>query len=446
MSAINSNSGRRVVIVGGGLSGLAAAYDLARAGQHVTLLESAPVLGGLASSLQLNGETVEHFYHFICRSDRYLVDLVNELGLSDQLHWRHTRTSFYHNGRLYAFGTPIDLLRFSAVPFFQRVRFGLHILRSRFRSNWRWLDEFPAKAWLIENIGEEAYNVIWHPLLRIKFGDHYDKISAAWIWHRIWRVARSRQQLWGRESFGYLTHGSATVVERLAQWLQQQPNVTVRTGTRVKSIEIEDQAVRAVELETDRVTCDAAISTVALPVLDRLVPGQQDSYFSKIRQVQYIGLVCALFNLKQPFSDNFWLNINDPRISFSGVIEQTNLNRNLRDAGLNLLYVPIYVPVSEPRYRYSDEQLYAEYIPMLKLVNPAFDEGWIRDRFVARAAYAQAACTTHFAALRPDHRASLRGLYVTDSTQFYPEDRTLSAAIEQGRKAAACCLEDGAER
>jgi protoporphyrinogen oxidase len=109
---------------------------------------------------------------------------------------------------------------------------------------------------------------------------------------------------------------------------------------------------------------------------------------------------------------------------------------------LNLLYVPYYLATSTPRYRFSDNQLYDEYVPMLKLVNPSFDESWIEDFFVSRAAYAQAVCTTHFSRLRPEHRTPLRGLYVTDSTQFYPEDRTLSAAIEQGRKAAAFCLED----
>ena len=439
---MTTNSQRHIVVIGGGLAGLTAAYDLARAGQRVTLIDNAPALGGLASSLTLNGETVENFYHFICRSDRHLVDLVNEIGLSDQLHWRHTQTSFYHDGRLYGFGTPIDLLRFSAVPFTQRMRFGLHILRSRYRSNWRWLDEFPAKAWLIENIGEEAYNVIWHPLLRIKFGDYYDKISAAWIWHRIWRVARSRQQLWGRESFGYLTHGSATLVNRLVEWLQQQPQVTLRAGVHVKSIELQDQTVNAVELEDGRLACDAVISTVALPVLDRLIPGQLDAYFAKARQVKYIGVVCALFSLNRPFSNNFWLNINDPRISFNGIIEQTNLNQHLRNAGLNLIYVPYYLPTTEPRYSYSDEQLDVEYCTMLRLVNPAFEESWITERFITRAPYAQAVCSTHFADLIPPHRTPLRGLYVTDSTQFYPEDRTLSAAIEQGRIAARCWRED----
>ena len=434
------------VIVGGGLSGLAAAFDLARAGERVTLVEGAPTLGGLASSIQLRGETVESFYHFICRHDDHLVHLVHELALGRELHWRHTHTAFFHDGRHYRFGSPLDLLRFTAVPFLQRVRFGWHVTRSSIRSNWRWLDEIPARAWLIENIGEEAYNVIWHPLLKIKFGDQYDRISAAWIWHRIWRVAQSRRGWLRRAVFGYLTHGSDTLVRTLVARLQALPNVSVRTGVRVKTADVRNGDIRGVHLEDGTLPCDALISTVALPALDRLVPAQTSEYFRKVRQIEYIGVVCALFSLKRPFTRNFWLNINDPRICFNGVIEQTNLNHHLRRAGLNLLYVPYYLPTSEPRYSFTDSQLYAEYIPMLKLVNPRFDESWIDEFFVSRAAYAQAVCTTNFIGLQPGHRTPIRGLYVTDSTQFYPEDRTLSAAIEQGRKAARFRLEDAAKR
>lgn len=431
------------VIVGGGLSGLAAARDLALAGQRVTLLESAPVVGGLASSRLLKGETVEHFYHFICRDDDSIVNLVQELGLSAHLRWGHAPTGFFHEGRHYPFGSPSDLLRFSAVPLGQRVRLGWHVARSVLQSDWRGLDGLSARAWLIDNIGEEAYNVIWHPLLRVKFGDDYDKISAAWLWHRIVRVARSRRPRWGRSMFGYLTYGSDTIVRALRGFLAAQPNVSLRPGTRVISVDVQDNAVRGVRLEQESIDCTAVISTVALPVFDRLVPGQTSQYFDRLRRVRYIGVVCALFSLKRPFTRNFWLNINDPAISFNGIIEQTNLNRNLREAGLNVLYVPHYLATSEPRYSYTDTALFDEYVPMLKVVNPEFDESWIDEFFVARAAYAQAVCHTHFADLRPDHRTPIRRLYVTDSAQFYPEDRTLSAAIQQGRKAAALCLEDG---
>ena len=124
------------------------------------------------------------------------------------------------------------------------------------------------------------------------------------------------------------------------------------------------------------------------------------------------------------------------------MIEQTNLNQNLRTAGLNILYVPFYLPTTEPRYNATPDELYTEYIPMLKQVNPAFDETWIKEWHVFRTPFAQAVCTTHFLDQMPDHRSPIRGLYVTDSTQFYPEDRTLSAAIQQGRTAAHHILED----
>lgn len=436
---------KRVVVIGAGLSGLAASYDLAHAGCHVTLVEASKDLGGLASSVQIEGNPVERFYHFICRSDEHLLRLVDELGLGEKVFWHQTRTSFYHEGRYYAFGTPLDLLRFSAVPAAQRVRFGMHVLASRFRRKWRWLDQMPAKPWLIEWIGEEAYNVIWHPLLKVKFGDHHDKISAAWIWHRIWRIAASRNSLFERESFGCLEHGTATIVEALVARLRALPNVDLYTDAPVRPLTVRHGQVAEVQFGDRTVQCDAVISTVALPALDRLVPGQADPYFERARGIQYIGVVCMMLSLDRPFSKYFWTNINDRRVSFNGIVEQSALNQNLRDRGLNILYVPFYLPTSDARYKAKDEDLLAEYVGMLKLLNPAFDSSWIKEWRVFRAPYAQPIFGVNFLDVMPDHRSPIQGLYVTDSTQFYPEDRTISAAIAQGRKVAAMILSEGRE-
>jgi protoporphyrinogen oxidase len=411
-----------------------------RAGFHVTLLEAAADFGGLASSIRLEGHPIERFYHFICRADRHLLALVDELGLGDKLFWHQTRTSFYYDGAPYAFGSPFDLLQFTPIPWSQRLRFGVHVLLSRYRAQWKWLDQVPAKPWLIESIGERAYDVIWHPLLKVKFGDFHDKISAAWVWHRIWRVAASRRSVLERETFGCLEHGTATIVDALVEWLRKQPNAVVRTGARVQPLDIQNGRVVAVKTADEVFPCDAAVSTVALPALGRLVPGERGPYFDSARSVEYLGVVCMLLSLKHPFSSSFWTNINDPRVSFNGVIEQSALNQNLRDKGLNVLYVPFYLPTSEPRYGRSDESLLDEYVPMLKVINPAFDRSWIKEYHVFRTPYAQPVFTTNFVARMPAHQTPIDGFYVTDSTQFYPEDRTISAAIEQGRKVAGMIL------
>jgi protoporphyrinogen oxidase len=433
---------KRVVVVGGGLSGLAASYDLARAGWHVTLVEAAKDLGGLASSVKIEGTPVERFYHFICRRDEHLMQLIGELGLEDKLSWQRTRTSFFHEGRYYRFGSPLDLLRFTAIPPAQRLRFGVHILLARFRESWQFLDQMPAKPWLIEWIGREAYEVIWHPLLKVKFGDYHDKVSAAWIWHRIWRIAASRNNLFEGESFGCLEHGTATIVEALVDRLRKLPNVEIALGQPVQPLALKDNKVSEVSLGGRALPADAVISTVALPQLDRLAPGQTDPYFERARKVEYIGVVCMMLVLDRPFGPYFWTNINDRRVSFNGVIEQSNLNVDLKNKGINIVYVPFYIPTTDRRYKARDEELFDEYCGMLKLLNEGFDRSWVKEWHVFRAAYAQPIFTTNFLELMPDHRTPVHGLYVTDSTQFYPEDRTISAAIAQGRKVAKMILQD----
>ncbi len=55
---------------------------------------------------------------------------------------------------------------------------------------------------------------------------------------------------------------------------------------------------------------------------------------------------------------------------------------------------------------------------MLRLLNPEFDESWIKEWRVFRAPYAQPIFDTNFLDVMPDHRTPIQGLYVTDSTQF----------------------------
>ncbi len=430
------NQPAHIVVIGGGLAGLAAAYDLGRKGLAVTLLESRPELGGLASSFEFQGAPVERFYHFICRADTDLVQLVDELGIGSKLHWRQTRTSFFHDGRMYSFGTPLDLLRFTPVPFVQRLRFGFNILQSRYRRDWQKLDGRTAKEWLVASIGKEGYSVIWDPLLRVKFGELHDQISAAWIWHRIWRVASSRERLWQRESMGYLEQGSATLVDTLAARIQRDPNVSVRCGTRVSRIEILDDRVHAVRLENgDLIHCDSVISTVALPILAQMAPDLPAGYLAEITRINYIGVVCMMLVLRRPLTNSFWINTHDPRIAFNGFIEYTNLNPR-PDMNSRILYVPFYLPITDERFRRQDQDLFVENVNALRCLVPSFSAEWVEDYFVFREQHAQAVCHLDFSRHVPSHQTPVRNLYITDSVQFYPEDRSLSAAIRLGRRVA----------
>jgi protoporphyrinogen oxidase len=437
-----------VCVLGAGLAGLAAARDLALAGRNPIVLEASRSTGGLAESLDVGGTPIERFYHFLCTGDHDLLELCDELGIADTVRWGRGGTAFYFDGRLYGFSGPSDLLRFAPVPMGQRLRFGLNVIRSRYRRSWRSLDRVPAREWLIRQIGRQAYDVIWHPLLQIKFGDAHDRVSAAWIWHRIHRVARSRRSLLSGEVLGALDHGSARVVDALARVLEGHPRAEVRVASPVERVEVEHGRVVGVRVRghAEPVACDAVLSTGALPRLLDVAPDLSSEERARFATVDYLGVVCILFRLRRPLTGTFWININDRRIPFNGVIEYTALNPHPRFGGSTMLYVPHYLPVDHPRFGYDDDRLRAESIAGLKLLQPAFDESWVEEMHVSKARHAQAVCTVGFSDLVPDHRTSVEGLYLTDSTQFYPEDRTLSAAVRLGRTVAGMIDADLAVR
>ncbi len=427
-----------VCIIGAGLAGLSAAYDLGRHGHDVIVLEASEDIGGLASSILLDGRIIERFYHFICTGDSDLIQFINELGIGEQLHWLGSKTSFYYEGDLYDFGSPVDLVRFNPIPFLQRIRFGLNIIDSRFRTNWLKLDQVSAKSWLIQQIGRQAYNVIWDPLLRVKFGDFHDQVSAAWIWHRIHRVATSRRRLWEGDYLGYLENGSDSVISATLNHLREMPNVEIRTGTRVDRVLIEGEKVRGVQLEdqNEELACSYVISTIALSLLPKIASALPIDFMSKINQIDYLGVICGLLKLRQPLTDSFWVNINDSQIPFNGFIEYSNLNQHLDIGSKGIVYIPYYISTSNPRFSYSDDRLISEFINGLQCIRPDFNESWIEDVIISRASNAQAVCTINFTNLVLPHQTPVEGLFITDSSQYYPEYRTISAAIRLGRRVA----------
>src|SRR5574337_598354 len=117
--------GREALIVGGGASGLSAAYWLLLGGWHVTLLERQSLPGGLASSVSVQGATVERFYHHIFVGQDDIIRMANELVMGDQVIWRETKMGFFTGNRLYPFNGPLDLLRFRPLPWASRIRLGM---------------------------------------------------------------------------------------------------------------------------------------------------------------------------------------------------------------------------------------------------------------------------------------------------------------------------------
>jgi protoporphyrinogen oxidase len=412
----------KIAIIGGGISGLSAAFRLSGQGHEVDVFEASPFIGGLVSTFNLDGACVEKFYHFLCRGDDGYVAMAKELGLEKGLRWAPGKTGFYHDGREYGFTSPLDLLRFSAIPFTQRLRFGLFALEARARQEWRQLDEIRAQPWLTDRLGQRAYEVVWKPLLEMKFGELHKTVSAAWVWHRVSRVAKSKGTL------GYLEGGSELFYTTLVDAIRSR-GARIHTSRPVRRILETNGRVQALDMVDGTVVeCDQVISSAPLNILAKLLPPRWIEYAQQLEGIQYVGVVCAVMKLKRRVSKYFWLNVNDPRIACNGIIEFTNLNPNMCADG-HVVYVPYYLPTTAALYTADASVAFEQSWQSLKYLNPSLKDSDLIAHEVFKAPYAQAICPTGFLDLMPQPQAPIEGLHLLDSTFLYPEDRTQSGLI-----------------
>ena len=419
----------RIGVIGGGISGLAAACALTRDGHHVELFERDDAVGGLIATCDLAGTCIERYYHFLCAGDRGYFDLCRDLGLGGHLRFKKSRTGFFHDGIAYPFTSALDLLRFAPIPVSQRVRFGLFALEARMREEWRQLDELTAKPWLIDRIGLRAYSVIWEPLLSLKFGEAHERISAAWVWHRLHRVARSKGRM------GYLESGSRLLLDTLLARIREQGGI-LHTTRSVEGVLTEAGRVRGLRLrDGETYACDHVISTLPLSATADLLPPEHAAYADALRAVKYIGVVCVVAKLARPVTRCFWLNVNDSRIPFNGIIEYTNLNGMAKNTG-HIVYVPYYVSTDHPVYTSSDDGVLEQSWHALERIAPGLRDTDLIAHRVFRAPYAQAICPTGFLNVLPKDDPPIAGLHLLDSAFLYPEDRTQSGLILRARACA----------
>src|ERR1043166_2663288 len=129
-----------VAIIGGGITGISIAYELAKLGVSFTLYERNSRIGGLLGSFKLGKSWLEKYFHHIFLSDHAIREMIQEVGLQKDLIWKITPMGIYAEGKTYSLDSAIDLLRLEPLSFFDRLRFGLKVLDTQKRHDGIQLD------------------------------------------------------------------------------------------------------------------------------------------------------------------------------------------------------------------------------------------------------------------------------------------------------------------
>lgn len=422
--------GQRIAVLGAGPMGLAVAYQLTLDGHQPVLFEADDRVGGMTASFDFNGLEIERYYHFHCISDHAFLKMLNELGIADQMRWVETKMGYWYQNRLQAWGNPLALLKFKGLSLIAKVRYGLHAFLCTKRDNWTPLDNVEATGWIKRWVGAEAYEVLWRRLFDYKFYEFTDNLSAAWIWSRIRRIGRSRYSLF-REKLGYLEGGSNTLLQAMRSAIESKGG-EVRLKSPVSKVVIESNKVLGVEVGGRLEYFDKVISTIPLPYVSKLMPDLPSDVLFKFKSIKNIAVVCVIAKLRKRVTENFWLNTNDPEMDIPGLVEYSNL----RPLDQHVVYVPFYMPGEHPKFSEQDQVFLDKVRRYLTKINPDLADDDFIDIRASRYRYAQPICDPGYLSKLPPVALPVHGLWVADTSYYYPEDRGISESIDFGRKMA----------
>jgi protoporphyrinogen oxidase len=424
---MNNPQPQSVCVIGAGALGLSAAYFLSRSSKvkndiTVTVLEGSDSPGGLAGSHTLvNGESIESYYHHVFKTDRYFIDLCQDLSMSHEICFRPATAGHYYREELYKLGGPADILFGNLLSPISRVRFLAASLYLKFRLEKRF-SGLSAIDGSKKFYGSEATKKIWLPLLEGKFNQSCKDVPMSWLASRI----RDRSI-----DLGYCKNGFHRFYERLAATCLTQ-GVRINYNTKVETVRQQSNSV-----EINGTAYDLCLSTVG-PVIDKSIGinGQGS-------KIGYLGAICVVYELDSNPNFPYWTNYCDPNSPVLAVINHRELESSERFGDCFPVYTAAYLEPDHKLFNASDNDISALfYEPIDKIAQAIKIKANLacKRATVYRSRYAQPLINPDIG-LNPIINCS-GPIYTASMHSIYPNDRGQNYAIMLGKMMALSILAD----
>lgn len=364
------------------MTGLTLALRLQDQGAVVTVFDQAAEFGGLSAAAEFPGFTWDRFYHVIAGGDLELQALLRELGLAEQLHWRTVTQGIWLDDAVRPLVGPLDLLRLPGMSVLDKLRLGWFALRGHRHLPRAGIDSATSVEWVRERCGARAASRFWQPLLRAKLGAAAERASARFLHATFARLQRARQG-GHRERFGYVTGGYRTILDALVQRLRERGAVMF-AATKVVDVRATPSGA-IVDCARGSMSFDRAVVTLPNAPLANVVHDLPAATKATLRSTTYLGAVVTAVAGRTPLSGHYILNLCDPRLSITGILEMTAVVDRSQTAGSTLVYLPRYEVADSPVFAESDEVLAQQALADLHRVFPVTMRNWQLGHVVHRA-------------------------------------------------------------
>ena len=420
----------KLTIIGGGMTGLTAAYLAAKKGEKVTIIEGSNKIGGLLNTFEIGGNQLEHYYHHFFTQDAELHWLLKELKIDDQTGYYKTSMGVFRNGKLFGFNGIVDLLKFKPANLFDKFRWGLTTLYLGKIAHATKSEDVSTLKWFYKWAGKGMTDALWKPMLDIKFGPYADKVPLTWMIGRLAQRLNSRKG--GDERLAYIKGSWKTLLDAMKAELEKM-GVQIICKEPVEELFISDNKINGIK--TKNLTIEGGKYLITIPSI----------YFDKVKglpvdfggkNIEYFGAVCTILELKKSLSNIYWMNVADDGFPFGGVIEHTNMIPKEEYNGSHIVYLSRYFAMTEDLAKMNEDEIKELMVPPLKRINPEFNEDWIKNVFVFKTNTAATVCDLNFSKKVPACKTDVENLYVANMTHIYPDERSTNNSI---RVAAEAC-------
>jgi len=428
------NNNKSIGIIGGGVLGMTLALFLAEKGFHLSIVEKASKPGGLVSPWKIGEYTWDQFYHVILQSDRYLIEILELLGLSDQINWDYTKTDFFINGQFYSMSNIMEFITFPPLNFLDKLRLGFTIYYASKIKSFKQLEKISCVDWLKKLSGKRTVEKIWSPLLRSKLGKHYRLTSASFIWSTIARMYAARRTGNKQEKFGYVNGGYATILANFRKHLNNA-GVNFHLKSTVTKITQNENYVTVETAEGNSFNFNDVILTVPCPQITDYCPQLSSSEKQRLQKVLYQGLICASLVLKKPLRGYYYTNITDEWIPFTGVIEMTALVNRGYFGGNSLVYLPRYMTEDDPFWQKSNGEIRDDFLKALQHMFPTLQEEDVLLFKISKVREIMPIVTLNYSKdLLPVTKTSLRHIFIVNSAQIVDGTWNVNEVVRLAKK------------
>ncbi|MBI4065544.1 NAD(P)/FAD-dependent oxidoreductase [Candidatus Gottesmanbacteria bacterium] len=438
----------KIAIIGGGFTGLTAAYELTKRGHEVSLFEKDKTLGGLAHGFKLPNWnwSLEKAYHHLFTNDDVILSLIKELSLSDKLIIKRPITANYWDGQIYPFDSPQNLLSFPGLPMIDKLRTAVFLAALKVTPFWQPLESVTAEQLFVSIGGKRAWETIWRSLMIGKFGDYADSVAASWLWARIKKRT---------PNLCYIEGGFQTLVDRLSKAIRDHEG-TIYTNTSISSMEKGARGQYYVLWEKQKQRFDRILLTIPTPIALKLIPNWKLEIGNwKLLSIPHLHAQTLILETLEPLLKGvYWLNILDRSFPFLAVVAHTNFMDPKHYGGHYLTYFGNYLPEGHPYLSLTAEQLLKKFLPYINKLTSINSEFRIqssesmkkKSKFIILntklfvGLFAQPIHELHYSQKIPPISTPIPGIYLANMDYIYPWDRGTNYAVELGLRAAQALL------